>query len=98
MTALASSTVGTTIDGIQPNDGGKDFALGNTVIGANGRKYVLVEASAAIAALATGREVIVTEPAFTAATGLGGFLAPANVAVASGERFWAKEKTLGNGT
>jgi hypothetical protein len=98
MTALATSTVGTVIDGIQPNDGGKDFALGNSVIGANGRKYVLVEASAAIAALATGREVTITEPAYTAATGTGGFRAPLGIGVASGERFWAMEKNLGNGT
>lgn len=98
MTGVASSTVGTVIDGIQPNEGGKEFALGNTVIGANGRKYVLVEASAAIAALAAGREVTITEPAYTAATGTGGFRAPAGLDVASGERFWAMEKNLGNGT
>lgn len=98
MTALASSTVGTVIDGIQPNDGGKEFALGNTVFGANGRKYVLVEASADIAALAAGREVTITDPAFTAATGTGGFRAPANLAIVDGERFWAMEKVLGNGT
>lgn len=98
MTALATGTVGTMIDGIQPNDGGKEFALGNTVLGANGKKYVLVEASAAIAALAAGREVTITEPAFTAATGTGGFRAPLNQDVASGERFWAMEKVLGNGT
>ena len=98
MTALATSTVGTVIDGIQPNDGGKEFALGSTVFGANGRKYVLVQASADIAALAAGREVTITEPAFTAATGTGGFRAPANVAVLNGERFWAMEKVLGNGT
>lgn len=98
MTALATSTVGTQIDGIQSNDLGKEFALGSVVFGANGRKYVLVEASAAIAALAAGREVTITEPGFTAATGTGGFRAPANLAVADGERFWAMEKNLGNGT
>jgi len=98
MTALATTTVGTMIDGIQANEGGKEFALGNTVIGGDGRKYVLVEASGAIASLAAGREVIITEPAYTAATGLGGFRAPLNLAVADGERFWAFEKNLGNGT
>tara|TARA_R110000850_G_scaffold4699_2_gene20753 strand:- start:357 stop:653 length:297 start_codon:yes stop_codon:yes gene_type:complete len=98
MTALASSTVGTSIDGIQASDGGKGFALGNTVLGANGKKYVLVQASGDIAALAAGREVTITEPAMTAATGTGGFRAPLNLAVATGEQFWAMEKTLGNGT
>lgn len=94
MTALATTTVGTVIDGVQPNAGGKEFALGNTVIGADGRKRVLVQASAAIAALSTGREVTITEPAYTAATGAGGFLAPNGVAIASGERFWARESAL----
>ena len=94
MTGIASSTVGVVLGDIQPNSGGKEFALGNTVFGADGRKYVLVQASATIAALSTGREVTITEPAMTAATGAGGFLAPANVAVASGERFWARQTTV----
>lgn len=94
MTALASSTVGTVIDGIQPNEGGKEFALGSTVHGADGRKRVLVSASAAIASADPGTEVTITEPAFTAATGAGGFRAPDSTAVASGERFWARESAL----
>jgi len=98
MTVIATGTVGTNVDGIQEAIGGKEFALGNTVLGANGKKYVLVQASADIASLAAGREVTITEPAMTAATGTGGFRAPLGVAVADGEQFWAMEKNLGNGS
>ena len=98
MAFAVTGAIGTTLDTIQQATEGKEFALGNTVIGSDGRKYVLVEASAAISALAAGREVTITEPAFTAATGSGGFRAPPNVDVADGERFWAMEKVLGNGT
>lgn len=98
MAFVASGPIGATLETIQENDGGKGFELGNTALGSDGKKYVLVEASAAISALAAGREVTITEPAFTAATGTGGFRAPPNVDVASGERFWAMEKNLGNGT
>jgi len=98
MTALATGTVGTNVDGIQEAVGGKEFALGNTVLGTNGKKYVLVQASADIASLAAGREVTITEPAMTAAAGTGGFRAPPGVTVVNGEQFWAMEKNLGNGT
>jgi len=96
MAFAATHTIGADLDAVfsdDPDDG-KDFGLGNTLVGADGRKYVYVQASAAIAALGGGREVTITEPAFTAATGAGGFLAPDGIAVGSGERFWARQSTL----
>lgn len=97
MPFVAVGPVGATPDTIQQNDGGKEFALGNAFIGVDGNKYVLVQASATIASATPGTEVTITEPAFTAATGAGGFRAPDGVALASGERFWAREDVLGNG-
>ncbi len=94
MTVNASGVVGAVLNDIQPADNGKEFALGNTLHGTDGRKRVLVQASASIASAEPGTEVTITEPAFTAATGAGGFRAPDNVAVASGERFWARESAL----
>lgn len=97
MTFSATGTIGADLTKVYPasdTEEGKGFELGNSLVGADGRKYVYVEASAAIAALAAGREVTITEPAFTAATGAGGFLAPANKAVADGERFWARQSAL----
>lgn len=96
MSFAATHTIGARLDEVYPAGDleGKGFELGNSLIGADGRKYVFVEASASIAALAAGREVTITEPAMTAATGAGGFLAPENKAVASGERFWARQSAL----
>lgn len=98
MAFATTNTVGATLDTIQQNDEGKEFALGNTVLGSDGKKYVAVQASATIASATPGTEVTITEPAFTAATGAGGFRAPDGVALASGDVFWAREKNLGNGT
>lgn len=72
---------------------------GNTEMGSDGKVYVYVRASVAIAAAATpGTQVTITEPAFTAAAGAGGFYAP-NSAVApggvpSGAYFYARKGTL----
>lgn len=98
MAFAVSSVVGATPEGIQPMSEGKGFTVGNSFIGSDGRKYVLVTASATIASASPGTEVTITEPAFTAAAGSGGFRAPDSVALASGEAFWAAEKNLGNGT
>ena len=68
--------------------------LGTREHGTDGHVYLLVKASGTIAALSTGREVIVTEPAMTAATGAGGWLAPPNQALANGDVFWARKSTL----
>lgn len=73
--------------------------LGSKVVGSDGRDYVLVQASAAIAAAAApGTQVTITEPAFTAASGAGGFFAPnstiAPSGVPSGAFFWARKGTL----
>lgn len=73
--------------------------LGSKVVGSDGRDYVLVQASAAVAAAAApGTQVTITEPAFTAAAGTGGFYAPnstiAPSGVPAGAFFWARRGTV----
>lgn len=72
--------------------------LGTKQVGSDGKDYVLVQASADIAAAAApGTQVTVTEPAFTAASGAGGFYAPnskiAPSGVPVGAFFWARRST-----
>jgi hypothetical protein len=68
--------------------------VGTKEDGDDGHAYVFVQASAVIAAAASpGTQVTITEPAMTAATGAGGFYAPA-VGVPSGGYFWARKATL----
>jgi hypothetical protein len=53
------------------------YLLGDKEVGNDGHDYVWVKASAGIAAAgAPGTQVTITEPAFTAATGAGGYYAP----------------------
>ncbi len=73
--------------------------LGSKCVGSDGRDYVLVQASAAVAAAAApGTQVTITEPAFTAAAGAGGFYAPNSTLAPSGVPigafFWARKGTL----
>lgn len=68
--------------------------VGDVSEGSDGHKYVWVRASAGIASATPGTEVTITEPAMTAATGAGGFRAPAGQAVASGDYFWARQTAL----
>lgn len=73
--------------------------LGSKAVGSDGHDYVLVQASAAVAAAAApGTQVTITEPAFTAASGAGGFYAPnstlAPSGVPSGGFFWARKGAL----
>jgi hypothetical protein len=71
---------------------GASYELGTIVMGSDGHPYIFVQASAAIAATpTTGTQVTITEPAFTAATGAGGFWTPPGVAIASGVRFHARK-------
>lgn len=64
------------------------YKLGNTEVGDDGREYTWVRASADIAATATtGTQVTITVPAFTVATGAGGFYTPVNTAILSGQYF-----------
>lgn len=72
--------------------------LGSKNVGSDGKDYVLVQASSAIAAAAApGTQVTITEPAFTAAAGAGGFYAPNSATnpagVPSGAFFWARRGT-----
>lgn len=64
--------------------------VGTKETGDDGHEYVWVKASAAIA---SGATIVVTEPAFTAATGAGSFTAPAT-AIASGDYFWARRTAI----
>jgi hypothetical protein len=64
------------------------YKLGNVEMGDDGREYYWVKASADIAATATtGTQVTMTVPAFTVATGAGGFYTPVNTAIVSGQYF-----------
>jgi hypothetical protein len=63
--------------------------LGDQEMGSDGRDYWWVKASADIAATATtGTQVVITVPAYTVATGSGGFYTPVNTAIVSGSYFW----------
>lgn len=64
--------------------------LGSKVVGDDGHDYVFVKASAAVAA---STAVTITEPAFTAAGGAGGFTTPAT-AVPINQYFWARKTAL----
>lgn len=64
------------------------YKLGNKEIGSDGGEYFFVKASADIAATAnTGTQVTITFPAYTVATGAGGFYTPPGVAITSGQYF-----------
>lgn len=67
------------------------YKLGNVERGNDGGEYVWVKASADIAATATtGTQVTITFPAYTVATGAGGWYSPPGVAVPSGAYFHAR--------
>jgi len=68
------------------------YKLGNKEVGNDGADYIWVQASALIAATATtGTQVTVTFPAYTVATGAGGYYTPPNVAVPAGAYFHARK-------
>lgn len=65
--------------------------LGTKEIGDDGGEYFLVRASADIAGTATtGTQVTITYPAYTVATGSGGFYTPVNTAITNGQYFWVR--------
>lgn len=64
------------------------YRLGNKELGSDGGEYFWVKASADIAATATtGTQVTLTFPAYTVATGAGGFYTPVNTAILTGQFF-----------
>lgn len=64
------------------------YRLGNVEMGNDGGEYFFVKASADIAATATtGTQVTLTFPAYTVATGAGGFYTVPGVAVKNGDYF-----------
>ncbi len=71
------------------------YKLGNKEVGNDGHDYIWVQASADIAsASGNGTQVVVDEPAFTAAAGSGGWYAPPGVAITSGQYFHARKGAL----
>lgn len=65
--------------------------LGDQSDGTDGGEYYWVQASALVAATATtGTQVTITFPAYTVATGAGGFYTPVNTAVPSGGYCWVR--------
>lgn len=69
--------------------------LGTRETGSDGHDYIWVQASAEIAsASGNGTQVIVDEPAFTAAAGSGGWYAPPGVTIADEQYFWARKGAL----
>lgn len=72
------------------------YRLGNKETGSDGHDYVWVRASANIAATAgTGTQVTITEPAFTVATGSGGYWTPPATAIVSGQYFHVRKGAAG---
>lgn len=77
------------------NTGAPSPKLGTRETGSDGHDYIWVQASASIdAGSGNGTQVIVDEPAFTAATGSGGWYAPPSVAIAQYQYFWARKGAL----
>lgn len=65
--------------------------LGTVERGTDGGEYFWVEASADIAATATtGTQVTITFPAYTVATGAGGFYTQPATAITDGEFIWVR--------
>ena len=81
--------VGLDLAGTLNQDTGRTVALGTSVIASDGRKYVFVEAGAALAA--PGTEVII-DANFAITAGDGDF--DTIVAMADGDRAWVKADTV----
>ena len=81
--------VGISLDDLQNADEGKNVALGTTVLGNDGRKYVYVQADEALGT--PGTEVIIAAD-FGVSAGDGDFDTVA--AMASGEKGWVKADTV----
>lgn len=89
---LGARKNGVTVQGITS----PSYKLGNKEVGDDGHDYVWVRASADIAAAASpGTQVAITEPAFTAAAGSGGYYAPV-AGVLSGYYFHARKGAVGS--
>lgn len=85
LTGLPGATaVATPLSGVTS----PSYKLGNVERGDDGAEYFWVKASADIAATATtGTQVTLTFPAYTVATGAGGFYTPVNTAIVTGSYF-----------
>ena len=75
-----------------PNITDPSYKLGNKEVGSDGHDYIWVKASANIAATATtGTQVVITEPAFTVATGTGGYWTKPATAITAGQFFHVRK-------
>lgn len=87
---------GNTVNGVATGLTEPSYRLGNPEFGSDGHVYIWVRASAAIAATAnTGTQVTLTEPAFTVATGSGGYWTPPGVAIPNGAYFHVRKGAVG---
>lgn len=85
--------------GLGVSNGGTGVApspkLGTRETGSDGHDYIWVKASAEIAsASGNGTQVVIDEPAFTAAAGSGGWYSIPSVTVADQTYFWARKGAL----
>lgn len=73
---------------VNPDQTDPSYRPGNKELGSDGGEYWMVMASADIAATAnTGTQVTITYPAYTVATGTGGFYTPPGKAIKAGDCF-----------
>jgi type 1 fimbria pilin len=71
---------------------GPSYQVGTQVTGSDGAEYWFVKASADIDATAdTGTQVTLTFPAYTVATGSGGFYTPPGQAITAGQFFHVRK-------
>lgn len=95
-TGLPYWDLGGNLNGVASGITSPSYRLGNKETGSDGHDYVWVRASANIAATATtGTQVTITEPAFTVATGSGGYWTPPATAIVSGQYFHVRKGVAG---
>lgn len=90
MSTNITPSLGINLDYIYGATERTDVPLGTVVRGADGRMWVLVQASANIA---NNTAVILTEPAMTVAAGAGAFTTRKG-AVTTGQRFWVQSNAI----
>jgi len=87
--------VGANLTGLQNSQQGKQVAIGTTVFGSNGKRYLRMVAGAEIAsASGNGTQLAAPTQTLIAATGSGGWYSVPGVVVPNGASFWAREGTI----
>lgn len=85
-----SPTLGVDIDKVYATSEALPLPLGTVVRAANGRMYILAQASGTIA---NDTAVVLTEPAMTIAAGAGAWTTRAG-AMTSGQRAWVESNAI----